>query len=149
MSHLLNRAARNNADWCDIVCRLQGLEGHLDERLWWTASRSPDFYPDAVTLHPGVMPDEVLAQPDLRLFLAADGDEVLGGFALNRSAQAVGVSNLFATGVDPALVWDDVAGLASRAFPGLPIVGYEAGDDLVQAQQAGFTPLGPLRIWIR
>jgi hypothetical protein len=255
MSDLQEHAARNNAHWCDIVCRLHGLEVHLDERLWWTSSRSPDFYPDAVTLHPGVTPDEVLnrvdvaagcsvkdsfaaldlepagfrvlfeaqwigrdvddtvpdhtvpdhtvpdhtvpdrtgpdhtgtggpparaglswrpvhdlsdlhawvtahgeaeallpsvlAQPDLRLFLAADGDEVRGGLAFSRSTHAVGVSNLFATGVDPALVWDDVAGLASRSFPGLPIVGYEAGDDLVRAQRAGFTPLGPLRIWIR
>ena len=33
--------------------------------------------------------------------------------------------------------------------PGLPIVGYERGEDLAAARQAGFTVLGPLRIWAR
>ena len=33
--------------------------------------------------------------------------------------------------------------------PGLPIVGYERGEDLAAAQQAGFTVLGSLRIWAR
>ena len=240
MNDLRERAARNNAAWCDAVCRLHGLDVHLDERLWWTSSRSPDFYPDAVTLDPGVAPDEVLirvdaaagcsvkdsfatldlqsagfrvlfeaqwigreaddtgldhtvldrtgpgrtgsqaglswrpvldradldawatahgeadallptvlAQRDLRLWLATEGGELRGGLALNRGTAVVGVSNLFATGVDPALVWAGAAALGAETFPGLPLVGYEGGADLVQAQRAGFTSLGPLRIWIR
>jgi len=235
MNDLRERAARNNAAWCDAVCRLHGLDVHLDEQLWWTSSRSPDFYPDAVTLHPGVAPEEVLnrvddaagcsvkdsfatldlepagfrvlfeaqwigreadvagpdwtgpgptgsgaglswrpvldradldawasahgeadalpptvlAQRDLRLWLATEGGELRGGLALNRGAAAVGVSNLFASGIDPALVWAGVASLAAGTFPGLPLVGYEGGADLAHAQRAGFTSLGPLRIWMR
>jgi hypothetical protein len=33
--------------------------------------------------------------------------------------------------------------------PGLPIVGYERGEDLAAARAAGFRVLGPLRIWAR
>ena len=35
------------------------------------------------------------------------------------------------------------------AFPGLPLVGYEAGDDLAGMQGLGFEALGPLRVWVK
>jgi hypothetical protein len=38
---------------------------------------------------------------------------------------------------------------AAALRPGLPIVGYERGEDLAEARQAGFTALGPLRVWAR
>jgi hypothetical protein len=38
---------------------------------------------------------------------------------------------------------------AASHFPGLPLVGYEHGDDLALALAGGFTALGPLRIWTR
>ncbi len=34
-------------------------------------------------------------------------------------------------------------------FLGLPIVGYERGEELAVAKPLGFEPVGPLRIWIR
>jgi hypothetical protein len=43
-------AAFNNAEWCDTVCRTHGIEGEFSPDAWTSASRTPAFYPDAVTL---------------------------------------------------------------------------------------------------
>ena len=43
---------------------------------------------------------------------------------------------------------DAVAAVSAR-FPGLPLVGYEHGDSLAAARRAGFSPIGPLRVWLR
>jgi hypothetical protein len=48
----LTLAVRENATWCDLVCRLHRLAPENDGRVWWTARRSPDLHPDAVTLDP-------------------------------------------------------------------------------------------------
>ena len=53
-------AARNNAEWCDAFCG----GGVFDDRLWSSPQRTPPFYPDAVTLVPGVSADEILARVD-------------------------------------------------------------------------------------
>ncbi|SCL24958.1 hypothetical protein GA0074692_1870 [Micromonospora pallida] len=45
-------AARNNAAWCDTVCRAHGTVGVRDADAWSVPRRSPPWYPDAVTLRP-------------------------------------------------------------------------------------------------
>jgi hypothetical protein len=57
-------AAANNAAWCDLVCRAAGLPTTSTPGLWSTPRRSPDAYPDAVTLRPGVAAVDVLAAID-------------------------------------------------------------------------------------
>ncbi|MER7458671.1 hypothetical protein [Micromonospora sp. NPDC126480] len=47
-------AVRDNAAWCDLVCRTHGLAGVADDDAWSVPHRSPTWYPDAVTLRPGV-----------------------------------------------------------------------------------------------
>jgi hypothetical protein len=69
-------AARNNAEWCDLVCRGHGVTTQLDARLWVARHRSPPRYPDAVTLLPDVTVDEVLSRIDTR-----DGCSVKDSFA--------------------------------------------------------------------
>ncbi|MET9609519.1 hypothetical protein ABZZ17_31385 [Streptomyces sp. NPDC006512] len=49
---LLRAAARNNADWCDAVCRTHGAAGVFGPDAWTTAVRTPPLYPDAVSLTP-------------------------------------------------------------------------------------------------
>jgi hypothetical protein len=44
------RAARNNADWCDIVCRSHGCHSDLHDGIWINRSPGPRFYPNAQTL---------------------------------------------------------------------------------------------------
>lgn len=43
-------AARNNAEWCDAVCRAHGLRGDFGGGAWTSPRRTPPLYPDAVTL---------------------------------------------------------------------------------------------------
>jgi hypothetical protein len=43
-------AARNNAEWCDVVCRTHRVETSFDHDAWLALHRSPPLYPDAVTL---------------------------------------------------------------------------------------------------
>jgi hypothetical protein len=43
-------AARNNAEWCDTVCRTHGLPGAFSPHAWTSRRRTPPLYPDAVTL---------------------------------------------------------------------------------------------------
>jgi hypothetical protein len=46
-------------------------------------------------------------------------------------------------------LWAGVVRAVASLRPGLPIVGYERGEDLAAARRAGFTVLGSLRIWAR
>ncbi len=49
-SSLLRAAVRNNAFWCDAVCRAQGSPGEFTATIWFHRRGTPPFYPDAVTL---------------------------------------------------------------------------------------------------
>lgn len=69
-------AARNNADWCDAVCRTHGIAGVFAERAWTAPVRTPPFYPDAVTLTPAATEDDVLDSID-----AGPGASVKDSFA--------------------------------------------------------------------
>jgi hypothetical protein len=73
---LLRLAALNNAEWCDLVAGTHGLTGTFRDGLWSCAARTPDFYPDAVTLRPAVPAPDVLAAVD-----AGDGCSVKDSFA--------------------------------------------------------------------
>ena len=81
-------AARNNAAWCSIVCATHDLHGTVDADAWTWATRTPEFYPDAVTLRRGVDGEALLARIDRSsgcsvkdsfadLDLAASGFDVL------------------------------------------------------------------------
>jgi hypothetical protein len=214
-------AARNNAEWCDVMCRAHGPAGSFGTGAWSTATRSPLYYPDAVTLTAQASADEILAvvdanpgcsvkdsyatldltghgfhvlfaaewigrsgggsaaevwprvagkdalrdwesawaHPDAptQLFLPAllghpnvlvVGDES-GGAVLNRSANAVGVSNLFDRTGDVDAAWHAALAAANACFPGIPVVGYESGDDLATARRHDFVTLGALRVWMK
>ena len=84
-------------------------------------------------------------------FLAAlDGSgAIAAGVVANRTANAVGLSNAFARGEQAASLRAACVEAASDAFPGLPLVGYEAGPALAASRALGFASLGPLRIWTR
>ncbi|MGN9776934.1 hypothetical protein ACTMS0_14400 [Micromonospora sp. H33] len=57
-------AVRDNAAWCDLVCRTHGLTGVSDADAWSVPRRSPTWYPDAVTLRPGVDATRLLDRID-------------------------------------------------------------------------------------
>lgn len=47
---LWQAAAADNARWCDLIARSHGLPTHADPQAWTCQTRTPPFYPDAVTL---------------------------------------------------------------------------------------------------
>jgi hypothetical protein len=80
----MSTAARNNAEWCDAMCRAHGWSGAFDRRAWTSPRRTPPLYPDAVTLTASTTAEEVLDRVDrgpgcsvkdsfARLDLTADG----------------------------------------------------------------------------
>ena len=50
MKNITALAARNNALWCDAVCRAHDRPGEFHDTLWLTRFGAPRFYPDVVTL---------------------------------------------------------------------------------------------------
>ena len=57
-------AARNNAEWCDLVCRTHGATTYVDAAAWTSATRTPLYYPDAVTVAAEVSVVDLLARID-------------------------------------------------------------------------------------
>jgi len=57
-------AAAANASWCDAICTAFGLPTHCDAEAWTATQRTPDGYPDAVTLARGVDPAALLTYVD-------------------------------------------------------------------------------------
>jgi len=45
----VERAARNNAVWCDAVCRAHGVAGEFFDAIWRNCRSSPPYYPNLVT----------------------------------------------------------------------------------------------------
>jgi hypothetical protein len=94
-----------------------------------------------------VLRAELLGHESVTLLAARAGDRVLAGAVLNRSAEAVGISNVFAAPSGPPLDWAGCLALADALFPGSTLVGYEAGKALAAALAHGFRRAGPLRVW--
>ncbi len=64
MPELVEAAARNNAAWCDAVCRTHGIVGEFRPDHWTAPSRTPPFYPDAITLAPGASASSIVERID-------------------------------------------------------------------------------------
>ncbi|MFZ1991522.1 MAG: hypothetical protein WAW96_17335 [Alphaproteobacteria bacterium] len=107
----------------------------------WRALGSPTGEP--VFLPP------LLQNPAVAIFAAHKGANIVAVCAANRSERAVGLSNFFTSTDGDAMALLNAALAEIAAFaPGLPIVGYERGDALENAVRAGFSVVGPLRIWL-
>lgn len=74
---LIRAAARNNAGWCAAVARSHGTASEFGPQAWTAPARTPQFYPDAVTLAPRA---DVRALVD-RIDTAAPGASVKDSFA--------------------------------------------------------------------
>ncbi len=74
---LVQTAARNNAEWCAAMSRSHGLASEFSAQAWAAPARTPLYYPDAVTLVPGVDPAALAARIDI----TAPGASVKDSFA--------------------------------------------------------------------
>ena len=238
----VEQAVRNNAVWCDAVCRAHGAPGEFHEDLWLNRHPVPRFYSNAITLRdsakpaalvdriqtllvssatalwsvkdafhaldltalglqplfdatwlwrdpspvpdlatevrwsrieraselaqweaawsadpgndagrkqPRLFPDPLLADDQIAFIAGRNGDRIVAGAILNRTDNVVGLSNVFAAPDCAASTWGGAVTTAGAIFPGLPLVGYERGQELSVARSLGFTPLGGLRVWIK
>ncbi|MCA6091127.1 hypothetical protein LE181_02945 [Streptomyces sp. SCA3-4] len=124
------------------VLRTQPVTTAAQLYAWQTAWNGGDGSPDV--FRPALLDD-----PSVLVLAFHRGEDLCGGVVLNRGSGVVGLSNLFTTDdSDPAAAWTSAITAAAAHFPGLPQVGYEHGDDLAHARAAGFSVLGPLRVWL-
>jgi hypothetical protein len=107
--------------------------------LTWQRSTQP-----SVDLPAGLFSDANFA-----VFSGKRDGAVVAGGTFYRTEAVVGLSNVVAEAADEVAVWHDLAAIAAREFPGLPLVGYESDDDLEAARKAGFEVGDPLRIWVK
>jgi len=87
--------------------------------------------------------------PDFAMFTGRRGFRVVAGGMLYRAEGVVGLTNVVADAADARAVWRSLALLAAQTFPRLPVVGYESGDELAAARDAGFEVGDRLRVWVR
>ena len=100
----------------------------------------------------GLFRPALLADPDCAVLACRRNGTLVGGAIAYTTDGVTGISNVFKSGMPTAAagrVWASVVRTVATLRPGLPVVGYESGEDLAAARRAGFTVLGPLRIWAR
>nr|WP_237501051.1 hypothetical protein [Streptomyces sp. SID8381] len=122
----------------------------------WDVVRTPPALRAWQLARAGAADDAALFRPELlddpaTFVLAGRSAEgrVVAGAVASRSERVAGISNVFASAGGAAAAWPGVLHTVERLFPGLPVVGYEHGEDLDAALRHGFEPIGPLRIWLR
>jgi len=97
----------------------------------------------------GLFQPALLADADCAVLACRRGGTQVGGAIAYTAGGVTGISNVFKSGIASGPLWEGVVRAVAELRPGLPIVGYERGEDLAAARRAGFTVLGPLRIWAR
>jgi hypothetical protein len=90
----------------------------------------------------------LLADTDLAFIAAYQEEDIIAGAIANRTQGVAGLSNVFVRHGDPTQFWAGCLAKVMEQFPGLPVVDYESGNDLLIARSLGFEDLGPLRIWV-
>ncbi len=120
--------AQANAKWCAVH---GGVKGRVTDTYWYASRRTAEFHPDAITLHPHVDPDAMLARID-----ASPGASVKDSFAtLDLSPQ----------GFEVLL---DGTWLRGDYGPKGPTDWFQ-GDELAHQLASGATPIAPMRVWIK
>jgi hypothetical protein len=107
------------------------------EASWGEAPGGSGFF------RPALLRDETIA-----VLAGYDGDRVAAGAIANRSADVIGLSNVFDTAGELDSAWTAGAAAAATRWGELPTVGYDAGDALRAAHGAGFESIGELVVWI-
>lgn len=94
-----------------------------------------------------MFPSKLLQRPEIHLL----GHKVDGvfetGCIVNTSADCIGLSNVFSRSPSDR-IFADAAAAAEAVDPKRPIVGYESGESLRHAIDAGFETVGDLRILV-
>ena len=97
-----------------------------------------------------VFPDSALEDSSLELFTMSLAERVAGGFILNRSDAAVGLSNVFRLDnaqIQTGTFLRECARQARCLHADRAVVGYGPLSDVDALVSLGFIPLGPLAVW--
>lgn len=113
------------------------------ERTWRGVSDNAEARPLAAVFRPCL-----LERPDFHFLLGERAGEPVATAALNRSARAVGLSNVFSATEEPARLFPGCLRAARALVPDLPVVGYERDAHLLAAVAAGFEAIHELTVWV-
>jgi hypothetical protein len=91
---------------------------------------------------------ELLQNAKVRFLAAHDQHGISAGAIANLTGPVVGVSNVFTTRIGEDEAWAGIQAAINAVFPSAVLVGYEHGTGLRAAIGAGFSDLGPLRVWL-
>jgi hypothetical protein len=94
-----------------------------------------------------VFPPALLEERNHAVLAFRRGGEIVAGCIASRSDGVLGISNLFAFAGDEDETRRACLAAAMQFAPGLPLVGYERGDDLRRMMALGFAEIGSLRVW--
>lgn len=109
----------------------------------WEAAWKRSGSPTPHTMFPAALLDRA---DTIFLGHVVDG-AILAGCIASLSDDCVGISNVFSVS-NSSEVFAQATAAVSGLAPDSPIVGYESGDDLAHALDAGFLPVGDLRILV-
>jgi len=122
-----------------------------DLDTWESAWRGANDAEELIGL-PRLFQPALLDDPDIRFLTGRQGTVTVALAIANRSddgsGPVVGISNIVLLGDDPERSRAGIVSAVRTAFPGLPMVGYERGDDLAAMLALGFRGLGRLRVWL-
>ena len=110
----------------------------VDTLAEWTARHDT-----AEVLLPGI-----LRRSSFSVLGRRDNNELTAGAVLHLCGGVVSVSNVWAA-PGHETDWADLVQLAHAVHPGRAVVGYEQGEDLARARDAGFADVGPQLVWFR
>ncbi|MFJ6948211.1 hypothetical protein ACISU4_26815, partial [Streptomyces wuyuanensis] len=134
------RAPRPAPD--DVVWRPVRTAPDLDR---WEAAWSGGDEALAGLFRPGLLSDRAVT---VLAGTADDGGRTVAGAVVSRSDSVVGLSNVFAADGDLDRAWSGCLATVARLWPGMPVVGYEHGEDLSAAARQGCVPGPELRVWL-
>jgi hypothetical protein len=97
----------------------------------------------------GLFRPALLDEPDCAILACRRDGALAGGVIAYTTNGVTGISNVFKSRFADGPLWISAVRAVAALRPGLPVVGYERGEDLAAARRAGFRVLGPLRIWAR
>jgi hypothetical protein len=95
----------------------------------------------------GIFQAALLDNDAVAVLVARTTTGVVAGAVLNRSSDAIGISNFFLRPGAPANTWAGCLAFAENLYPGSTVVGYASGTALQAARDHGFAKAGPLRVW--
>jgi len=104
-------AVENNAKWCDLVCRSQGISTSWNDGFWVSRQPSPQFYPEGVTLQRKVSPEQLINElpPGLCSVKDSFADLDLASRGFEQLFDARWIYRVPPVSTEPATGWTDVS----------------------------------------